>query len=776
MKLSLTWIFDHIDADWKSFSIKDIITKINSTTAEIENFTKLELNINEFELAQVIKVDDKITVKLVDSNKEIILFNRLDAKINDLFLIKKENNEFRWATLHDLGSSKEGLVPDLYISEKDLKNSNWKHQFEAEDYILELDNKSITNRPDLWGHRGFAREIAAIFNLPLKPISEFIELKPKIEVKLFEKNNEIPFDIKIENHDACKRFAMYYMPNITIKPSTLFMSMRLSKIDTRPINLIVDSTNYVMQDLSQPMHAFDANKIKSKIGPRFAKKDEKITLLDNETVKLTEHDLVIADAEKPVALAGIMGSINSEVDNRTNSLLIESASFDAGTVRKTSTSVKKRTDASSRFEKSLDPNQNIIALERFIKLLSLNDIKTDYSIVSLGETKPAKVIEISHDFIEKKLGTKIDSKFVIKTLEKMEFAVVVQQQEKNELKYIITVPSFRATKDITIPEDIVEEIGRFYGYDNIKFVLPAKQIKPFDLEETRRLRTIKQYLAFGAQMHEVQNYPFYDENFIKELNWQPRISTKVATPVSENWQRLVNSLIPHLLKNIQQNLLHPQKLNFFEVNNVWDTISESKSIEKKSLAGIFFDKKNPINFYDCKTSLNSLFHSLNLDIQWVKAKTENLSSWYSNYQTAELTYKDKVIGFAGMASKSFFSPISSSDAFIFEIDADLLLKEKAPKIKFKAISKYPSVWLDISLLVPLKVTVTQITNIIESSDSKIFKAELVDHFENPNWTDKKSLTMRYYLGDEHKTLSKDEIDEVMGKVIENIKKIDAQIR
>jgi len=791
MKLSLTWIFDHIDADWKSIPVEEIISKINSTTAEIEAFKKLNINLDQFEIAKVICVKDKITLNIINLNKEIILNNRLDAKENDIYLVKSfdslhslrmtgRSDEFTWASLHDLGSEKDGLLPDLLIHD----TKNWKAQLENTDYILELDNKSITNRPDLWGHRGFAREIAAIFNLPLKPLTNFLETRDITEISSHKDNNISPFSIEIENENACKRFATYYIPKIEIKPSTLLIACRLAKIDARPINLVVDTTNYVMFDLSQPMHAFDANKlIRSTrpsdslsmigvFGPRFAKKGEKITLLDNETVELTVQDLVIADIEKPVALAGIMGGTNSEVDNNTTSLLIESANFDASTIRKTSAHVKKRTDASARFEKSLDPYQNIFAIERFIKLLSEHLNIENNKIISLGNKYEPKTIEIKHSFIEKRLGTKLEPDFVIKTLEKLEF--LVEKNINKEITYTITVPTFRATKDITIPEDIVEEIGRFYGYGNIEFILPAKQIKPFDLKQTRRLRKIKQNLAFGAHMHEVQNYPFFDENFIKELSWQPENSTKVATPVSENWQRLVNSLIPHLLKNIQQNLLAPQKLRFFEINNIWQTDSTNKTIEEKSLAGIFFDKKNPVDFYECKAYLNNLFSALGFDIEW--KKLEQNSHWYSQYQTAELFYENKRMGQAGMISKQVLAKITDGDAFIFEIDANFLLKEKTPALRFKTISKYPAVWLDVSLLVPLNITVNQVTHTIEHADPKIYKVELVDHFENPNWTDKKSLTMRYHLLDEHKTLSKEEIDTVTNNVIEQIKNIGAQVR
>ena len=771
MKLSIAWIFYHIDADWKKIDIKYLVDKFNKTTAEIESYKKIQTDLGELFLAKISSISQETVILFChELNKEIELPKRENIKENDLFLLRKNKDTiFQWARSTDLGSEKDFILPKFSIEEK-LLNGEWKKSFEYEDYIFEVDNKSITHRPDLWGHRGFAREIAAILGLPLLPIQKYIE-----EIKVFTSGNSFKasstnaFSSSIDSQ-FCKRFATYYINDIENKSSNLFTSTRLLRIDAKPINAIVDATNYVMFDLGQPMHAFDAKKIKGKnISARLATKGEKLTLLDGENIELTENDLVIADEENPIALAGIMGGKNTEVDENTKSVLIESANFDAATIRKSSIRFKKRTEASARFEKSLDPNQNIPAIERYLKILNLENVqlKASNEIVSLGHAEEEKKIEVSLNFIQARLGVAIEAEFVKKTLEKLEFKVTQQ----NDL-FKITVPTFRCIKDVTIPEDIVEEVGRFFGYGNIPFVLPAKQMIPTDFNEVVNLRKIKELMAFSGFMHEVQNYPFYDESFLIELKWQPENTIYVSNPVSENWRRLVTSLIPHLIKNVQQNLTKSEELNFFEFNRIWQS-DDSQEIEKKSLSGIFFSK-NEVDFYEAKKLLITLFELLDITVTW--SKSNNVAPWYSKFQTADLMFNNKKIGTAGKISKEFLSKITEGEAFIFELDGNFLVQHKSQLLKFKPLGKYPSVWLDISMFIPINVTVDEVGKIIKISDSRIFKVDLVDRFVKDEWNDKVSLTFRFHILDEQKTLLKEEINEIMNNVTNQVKKLGAQLR
>lgn len=791
MKLSIAWIFEHLDADWKKQDIAQLVAQFNTTTAEVEQFSKKTVDLSLFSLGHVTAVTpQKITVMSSEWNKEFS-FEARPAQKGDLFLITKQG----WATLRDLHGEKEGFIPALSVSAKDLAGG-WKKTFDSEDYILELDNKSITHRPDMWSHRGFAREVAAILNVPLKPLPHFLA---RHEVKKYETASSAqkePFSVTVANQEKVKHFSGVYLEQAPSTASLLWMANRLIKIDSRPINAIVDCTNYVMQDIGQPMHAFDAKKLASKkIEPRLAKKGETILLLDDQTIELAPTDLVITDGKQPIALAGIMGGKESAIDETTSSVFLEAACFDAATIRKTSTRLKLRTDASARFEKSLDPHLNDVGIQRCLKLLSDASIAVQISgpVISVGKEPTPPQIEITHSFIEARLGEKVAPEKIKQILEKLEFGVQAKQQT-NDTLYTITVPTFRATKDVALAEDIVEEVGRFVGYANIPRVLPAMSMRAKDIVATRSLRTVKHHCAYALAMHEVNNYAFFDEEFLSRLAWYPQQPVTMKNPVSEHWKTLVSSLIPHLFKNVYQNETKEDELRFFECARIWN--HESKNVkqpsvaEQKSIAGIIFNRTQPVDFYQAKAALTTLFENLRLEVSWEKPNNQALwgaeqkgaqkftalSPWYNTYQTAVLLHQGTVIGTAGKVEQSMLARIVEGDAFIFELNGDFVTSYHPQVKKFTPISKYPVVWLDISMLVPLPITVEKLSAAISKVDARITSVTLVDFFEKEEWKDQRSLTFRYFITDQEKTLEKDEIDAVSRAVVQAVQTLGVQVR
>jgi phenylalanyl-tRNA synthetase beta chain len=774
MRLSVAWIFDHIDADWRKININDIVTKFNQTTAEIEGFFKISIDLDKFTLAKVTNLNSQhIQLFSPEWNKEFGLPARKGILLEQWFLIKKENNILSWATAQELGSGKDFVLPSFLIKPMDEKGA-WKENFESLDYIIELDNKSITHRPDMWGHRGFAREVAALLELPFKPIEPFLVKKPITEsdatVKATETN---PFNVTVEAHNVCKSFSGIYISNITWQPSLLSIAHRLVRIDGRPIDALVDMTNYVMFDLGQPMHAFDAERIISKkLNIRMAHQKEKITLLDGETVELTSQDIVVADDGKALGLAGVMGGRDSGITSSTKSILLESACFDATTIRHTAERYKKRSEASARFEKSLDPHQTVLAIERFLKLL--DDVHLDYEdsneIFEIGPSIPVIKISVSHDFIEKRLGAIIDTDFILKTLHTLEFGVELQGSE-----YIVTVPSFRGTKDVKIKEDIVEEIGRFYGFTNLIPQLPLMELQSKNLDWVSRTRKIKQILAYAMHMRELYNYAFFDEEFLLTLKWQPEHTLEVKSPVSENWRRLVTTLIPGLLKAVAINSAEYDQLRFFELGRIWHHAKEMEVFEKKSLAGILYDKKNPINFYDAKAELTQLFDALKLEIMWQKIDHPH-HPWYAPYQTAHLIHQGISVGIAGSMHPTFLNSVCPGSGFIFELDGDFLLHHKDEIKQFVPASKYPEMVRDISLIISVDQTADAIIDLISQIDPKIISVSLIDFFEKSEWPDKRSMTFRFVISDKEKTLTKEEADAIWDNVAASLKQIGATIR
>ena len=773
MKLSLSWLCDHIDVNWRAIDVPALVSLFNKTTAEIEGFDTIKIDLKKLAAARVKQVTSSaIVVEVPEWKHTIDMPLRSEVEANHIYLVAKEGDSYEWAKLSHMGSEKEGLLPAFHITEKDVPG-DWKKSVESEDVILHLDNKSVNHRPDMWGHRGVAREVAAMLNLPFKAIDGMLIAH---DVQQSETNTaaNLDFKISVKNPESCRRFAGLHFTHLDAYASDARIGARLARVDSRPINMIVDATNYVMLDIGQPLHAFDVHKLTdAAIEVRNAKNKETITLLDGQTVELTSDDCVVTDGHKPIALAGIMGSNNSGVDAKktTFQIFLESANFNPGIIRKTAMRVKKRTEASARFEKDLDPNQIVVAIQRFLKLMydaKITVIDLD-PIMVVGSPAPQKTIEISHTYLQDLLGVTVDPQFVVKVLEKLEFAV-----EEKKGVYHIMVPSFRATKDINIKQDIVEEIGRFYGYDSIKEVLPSRQTKPFDITPVMRMRSIKQLLAYGMNMREIYTYAFFDESFLQSIAWEPKKTLRVQEAVSQNWQRLVTTLIPNIFKTVQVHSNELDQMSFFEWGRIWPQTMEAE--EQSSLAGIFVNQKGPLDFYDGKQQLNSIAALLGMHFEWIKADEKEIDPWYVPYQTAFIFSGGKKIGIAGTVNPTFFAKIALGNAFIFELDGTFLLNTSLPIKRYTAPSKFPTIVRDVSFMIPVSVTVQSLYDAMKKIDEKIIDIQLLDFFEKPEWKDQKSLTFRITMVDPHATMTTAHADAIMAAVTSYLQTQGATIR
>lgn len=810
MKLSINWIFDHIDqVSLENINIHDLLNKFSLTSVEVDDLQRIDIDLNQFTLAKVKCIDNSknhIILYSDELNKELKinleLDKKLDIEIDNTYLLKKNKDSYTQATLQDLGAnnlSNNKLLPAIHVPEEDL-SGNWKQNFENTDYIIDISNTAVTNRPDLWGHRGFAREFAAILDKKLIPENHILTQKDILSSDKNYIDNTFSIEIKEEENRPvdyslpCRRFAGLYFKSIENKPSLLKIATRLLRVDSKPFNAIVDFTNYVMLDLSQPMHAFDVDTINSKkIIARFAFNKESLELLDKSKVTLTSNDYVITDSEKPIALAGIKGGYQTAISNSTNTIFLESANFDPFVIRNTSLNTKLRTESSSRFEKNLDPNQNIDAILRFLKLLDINNIdyQADKYILSLGQPFGKKTISIVYEFILNKLGV---SKFdlppdkIIDILSKLEFEVKLQEEDK-KLNFIVKVPTYRSIKDITIKEDLLKEIARFIGYDYIKAELPTKKTVDFDISNIMQNRAIKYHTAYATGMNEVQTYAFFDQEFLNHIDYQPEDYLEIQNPQSQNYKVLVTTLIPNLLKCIYINLDKSESLRFFELNRIWfkqygntnNNPNDFISVEFLELSGIFYDNKSDDNFYDYKAKLDSLFNMLGIqnEIKWVKFRDVDLKfcdKFYDCLQTAELFYKNRSIGTFGRINQNMLNKIALGQAYAFELDANFLINIKQESPTFQTISKYPESHFDISLLINQEIEVATIINKIKDTSSKIKHVDLLDIFTKKEWLKDRSLTFRVRIQDKDKTLIRQEIDELYLKIISNLKNLGASIR
>lgn len=760
MKLSLSWIFDHINADWRSYSVADIVARFSASTAEIEHFYESSFDLTAMAIAQVHeKTADGVACSIDEWGTKAVLPLREDAQVGHNFLVIKTAKGIRWATVHDLGLEKEGLVHAVSVLPEDL-SGGWKSRVESTDYVLVLDNKSITHRPDLWGHRGFAREIAALFDLSLIQEEHFLAQKPiKHARHTAASSGSLPVACSIESK-TCTRLAVFSIPECQYQPSDIAMVFRLCRIDARPLNALVDATNYVMFDWGHPIHAFDAGVIAGKLVARQAREGEKITVLDGDELSLRSTDCVIADDRGPCALAGVMGGKYSGVSVHTKSLYLEAAHFDASAIRLTAVYHKKRTEASARFEKSLDPNQNTQALLRYVKVLEKLGVsfKTSDAIISLGELAQERVLTIRHSRIEDKLGIALTVAQVTAILTKLGFGVQIKRTDFGD-EYLVTVPTFRVTKDISIPEDIIEEIGRMRGYGAIEPRLPMRMMQSHSLSLLQRRRLIKEQAVLVMDAHEVHNYALYDETLLKTLGWEPMDAVMLKNELSDVRKRLVTSLIPHLIHTVIENKQHPiEQVRFFELSRSWRMVKDMP-VEQQVFAGILAGTGEDL-FFKGKQQLQNLFSALHLLVEWRKPEGV-IPVWFSRYQTAELFLQGKSLGFAGIGSVHTVEAATGLTTFVFELDLMQLLTVSAQHYQYEALSKYQPVTFDVSMLVEPTLTVADLEEILAQVDPRITYVALVDYFTRPEWGDKRSVTMRCTLVDQTKTLVKSEIDEVI---------------
>lgn len=778
MKLSVAWLFDHIAGSPTDYSIDELVKKLALTTAEIESVTRVTFNTSNFTLARVIELTDQ-TAKVVCGQKETesTLPKRVDVVEGAVYFVTKDaQNTWRWTTLADFHAAKEGLFPAIHCTQKEFEGA-WQKEIEAEDYIIEVDNSSITHRPDLWSHRGFAREVAAILGVPLKSDELFFAQQPvHVQERFASPTQGSPFALEIQDQTRCKRLAGVYMPGVGQYASWIWMASRLCRIDAKPIDGIVDATNYVMFDIGQPLHAFDADAITTKqLVAKTAKQATPLTLIDGQTIELSSEDLVISNGVKPLALAGIMGGRATAVSEQTRSIIVEAATFEPAAIRKSSQRHKLRTEASVRFEKSLDTHLNVLGLQRFIKLLEEQKIELTAvsDIISLGKVAPSVTITLSHDFIECMLGITISPERVESILAPLDFKVDRQEVE-GKPGYKIGVPGFRATKEFEHAQDIVEEIGRFYGYDNIALELPAFQVRPNDLTPVDRRRAVTYYLASNMRAHEVKKYPVFDEHFLTELGWQPDKTVNIKNPLSDNWRRMVTSLVPHLFHCIQENEADHDKLRFFEWGRQWRLEEKDTVLERTMVAGIIYDQHNPIDFFEIKDHITSMYRFLRFDVTWQKCVPA--LPWYHPYQAATLHYGNYTIGIMGIAHPEMLNKVAHGHGLIFELDADFLINAKAPEKRYVPMSVYQDSSRDVSFFVPLPVTVAQLEKTIKDADSRIFRVALLDYFERKEWANKRSITMRFYARDAVKTLDKEDIDAIFDAVARQLNQLGVTIR
>lgn len=621
-----------------------------------------------------------------------------------------------------------------------------KKLFPIEDIIVEIDNKSLTHRPDLWGHYGIAREIAAITGHELLPL----ELNTEIPSKK-------PLKVKIDNPELCYRYIGTKLNNITNNCTPIWMQIFLYYAGMRSINLLVDLTNYIMLELGQPMHAFDSRVVKD-IEVGLAKDGDTYTTLDNTERKLTREDLMIKNGGEYFAVAGVMGGLDSEIVEDTNSIILESACFEASTVRKTAIRLGLRTEASARYEKSLDPNMAIIATNRFIKLLKDENPEIEFgsAITDIYPTVQGENnIELSKDYLYKYMGFNIEDSVVVEILTSLGFKV-----RNYPKKFNIVVPTFRSTKDITIAADIIEEISRMYGYENFKHV-PLKMDMTFGNNEITydTEYEVKNYLATKYNLHEVNTYLWNKTSFLKKINVEVN-NVKLLGKSEDNILR--KDLNLSMLEAASVNIKTYDEFGIFEIGT---TIEENESKRHLSIMLVKNNEDLKIGYYQIKDCVYNLFKSLkNIDIIFDFYEKE---SYYNKDLSLGIIANNNLLGHITVFNKSVSNSINKKKVFICaDIDFDKFIALDSNTYLYQEVSKYPKTTLDYTVITQRGIFYKKLEEILDNFTSPIInKRELRDIYLDG---DTKKVTIRYTVGSNEKTLTSEELADFKNKFIEYI--------
>ena len=778
MFLSMNWISDFVDLS--GLDKIELINKFSLSTAEVENeiFYKgsdlegivvaeiksvedhpeskklhlLKVDIGEAELVDVVCGAPNVRVGMKTA------FAKLGAKIGEIEITPRKlagyTSNGMCCSEKEIGISdnNDGIME---ITDDVKCGTDLKSIYEIDDIIFEVDNKSLTNRPDLWGHYGIAREFAALAGRDLKPLDT---------ADLSAYDNLEKIDLAIEDN-LCYRYSSIKFGNISKHTSPVNMRIRLYYCGMRALNFLADLTNYLMLEMGQPMHAFDSRKVE-KIRIKRFDKPFKFTTLDGIERDIDENTLMICNGDTPVAIAGIMGGLDSEIVEDTTTLTLESATFDASSIRKSTVRLSHRTDASMRYEKSLDPEMTVSAVKRFVKLLC--DIDENATVVSsLTDEYAFKYPEVNLSFdkafVNKYTGIEISNDQIVKTLKSLGFIVDFDNDNFN-----VKVPSWRATKDVTIKADIIEEITRIYGYDNFDIHTTATPLYPVrpDVEKSDEDR-IKDILVKRYSMHELHSYiwAYYDE--YKALGIEIEKNIDLINATNPNIKTIRKSINPTQLCQVKYNTLYSPDFAVFEVGRVVKGVNaEGLCDEHKKLAITLYSKTR-----DTEKIYFELIDILSVIADDIKhkpltfEKTEATHS-YQHPKNLNKIYCDGVLlGEIGIVNSVVSKKIDKKASIVFaEIDIAEFAKISNASISYVEPSKFPEIEIDLSFV---SDSFAPIKKAISDADCPLIKSvSVTDIYTDDNG---KSITTKLIFSDNTKTLTKEEVSSVVDGIVDQLK-------
>lgn len=796
MKISLNWIKKYVDLP-KDLTNEQIAYDLTLRTVEVDSIENTKDKFHDIVVGKILEVKDhpnadslKICITDVgeDTPKQIVCGGSNLYK-DELVVVSKPGAEVYWHGEDELvkiketkmrGESSYGMIcgaTEVYLDQffppedereiVDLSGIDCKvgdniaDVIYMDDTVLEIDNKSLTNRPDLWGHYGMARELSAIYNVPLKEL-------PKVKL-----DSKLPkYKVEIKEPEKCNRYAAVEIENVYDKQSPLWMQALIINGGMRPINAIVDITNYVMMEVGQPLHAFDRTHVDGEqIIVRNAKKNEKLDLLDHKTIDLEEDDLVISDKNNAIALAGIRGGAKDSILKETTGVVLEVANFSASTIRTTGKRFDEKTDASIRYEKSIDTERVSEGINCALTLFK--ELFPECKIVAYNDVYPIKsersVIDVSKEFLDVRLGKELDSKEVIRILESLGYDV----EYKNN-NYHVVAPIWRSTGDITIKDDVMGDIARILSFESFEAKpLPVKFTKAVKQNKVSLERSIREYLAYRCGFNEMFTYPWIDEKYIKAAKIDTTKSVKLATPPAPELGILRSSLIPGALEAISKNLRYYNDFKLFEVAQVFEKgkyhetcEEETLPIHKKLVTGVIVNKDAKKIFYEAKGVVEEMASFNHMEELHFEQKDK--PTWADPNAYINIMLGEEEIGSLGLLSVYAMneSKIKRTNVAIFEINFDKFVPYDSRTNEFKHLPQFPLVEKDLSIIVDNNVTWNDISKVIKS---KVKELEFIDEYRGDQIPEgKKSITLRVKIGNDDSTMTSEEIDKKMHSLMNTL--------
>ncbi len=800
MKVSLNWVKKYVDLP-ENITTKQMATDLTLRTVEVEGYENTEEKFHDIIVGKVIEINehpnaDKLKVCKVDIGEDEpkqIVCGGSNLYPNEMVVVCKPGAEVYWhgeAELQKIKDSKvrgvdsygmicgaeevylENIFPakeadeivdlvgiDCYPGQSITKIIDMK------DVVLEIDNKSLTNRPDLWGHYGIARELSAIYDVDLKPIE-------KVEID----SNLPKYDVEIMDSSKCQRYVAVEIDNVYEKRSPLWMQSAIIKGGMRPINAIVDITNYVMMAVGQPLHAFDKTHVDgNKIIVRNAREGEKLLLLDNNSIELTTDDLVISDVNDAMALAGIRGGKKDSILPETTSVVLEVANFTAKTIRKTGKRFDEKTDASIRYEKNIDTQRVDDGLN--LALALFKEIFPESKVVAYNDVYPVKTknkkIDVTEEFLDTRLGKKIDRETITRVLTRLGYEV----NYKNGT-YSVVVPTYRSTGDVSLKDDVMGDIARLLSFESFEAQPLTISFDHAVLQNNVLLETrIKEYLSSRCGFYEIFTYPWINEKYIDAASIDKNNSVKLATPPSPEEAYLRSSLVPGMLEAISKNLRYFDNFKMFEMAQVFikgeyheSSEDETLPIHKKLLTGSIVGSNPKEIFYELKGVIENISGYTHMKELSFTTECEK-PSWADINAYLAIKLDDVVVGYMGLLSVKTMSDakIKRTNVAIFELDSNMFVPLESRTNKFKHIPVLPSVEKDLSLIVDENITWAEILKYIRSKASSIKFIE--EYRGNQIPEGKKSIMLRVTFDSGDTTLTSEEINTKLDAIIRTLNKM-----